>query len=75
MNFVSIDVWDENMDDMLAVAEDLGITWDIIFNQKEAAEAYGVQGVPTILLIDASGKIVARDIRGEKIEEAIKATL
>lgn len=75
VNFVSIDVWDENMDDMLAVAEDLGITWDIIFNQKEAAEAYGVQGVPTILLIDASGKIVARDIRGEKIEEAIKATL
>ncbi len=75
VSFVSIDVWDENMDDMLAVAEDLGIEWDIIYNPREATDAYGVEGVPTILLIDSTGKIAARNIRGEEIEKAIQAVL
>lgn len=40
-----------------------------------AAEAYAVQAIPTNLLIDAEGKIVAKNLRGEELYEKIAELL
>lgn len=37
--------------------------------------AYGIEGIPSIWLIDPDGKIVARDLRGEGIRRAVEAAL
>ena len=34
--------------------------------------AYGFYQIPFLVLIDKEGKIVARDLRGEKVKEAIE---
>ncbi|EMI22746.1 alkyl hydroperoxide reductase/ thiol specific antioxidant/ mal allergen [Rhodopirellula maiorica SM1] len=38
-------------------------------------EAYGIQSIPSIWLIGPDGKIVARDLRGEVLREAVRAAL
>jgi peroxiredoxin len=35
------------------------------------AQAYGVSGIPAIFLIGPDGKVIAKDLRGEKLYEAI----
>ena len=42
---------------------------------NEAAEAYAVQAIPTNLLIDAEGTIVAKNLRGEELYEKIAELL
>ena len=34
--------------------------------------AYGFYQIPFLVLIDKDGKIIARDLRGEKVKEAIE---
>lgn len=42
---------------------------------KTIFEAYGIQSIPSIWLIGPDGKIVARDLRGESLREAVKTAL
>ena len=71
LNIIGIDVWDELENHKVAV-EDLGITYpQLIDTTKAATDTYGVEGVPTILLIDRHGTIVKRDLRGDSIEAAV----
>jgi thiol-disulfide isomerase/thioredoxin len=73
INVVGIAVWDQLIDTQRAMNE-LGITWNVIFSPK-ANEAYGILGIPQILLIDADGTILARDLRDEGIAAAIENAL
>ena len=58
------------------VMKDLGITYpQLVDSTRTATEIYGVQGIPQIMLIAPDGTILARDLRGEAIEEAIKEAL
>jgi thiol-disulfide isomerase/thioredoxin len=43
--------------------------------QAAVAKLYGVEGIPAIFLIGPDGKIVARDLRGEEIQAAVKKAL
>lgn len=71
LNIIGIDVWDKPADHKTAV-ENLGIKYpQLLDNDGAATEKYGVEGVPTILLIDRDGTIVKRDIRGDNIEKAV----
>ena len=71
LNIIGIDVWDKP-DDHKAAVEGLGIKYpQLIDNEGTATDTYGVDGVPTILLIDKNGTIVKRGIRGDEIEKAI----
>lgn len=46
------------------------------WNQSETtSRAYGVMGIPSIWLIDAEGKIIARDLRGEALRQAVQKAL
>ena len=57
-----------------AIAKDK-ITWIQVSNLKEWAEPiakqYGVEQIPTTFLLDASGKIVAKDLRGEELKAKV----
>jgi peroxiredoxin/predicted CopG family antitoxin len=43
--------------------------------KNEISTSYGIQGIPSNLLIDPSGKIVAKDLRGEMLESKLKQLL
>ena len=54
------------------VMADLGITYpQLVDSTRTATETYGVNGIPQIMLIAPDGTILARDLRGAAIEEAI----
>ncbi len=64
-------VWDKPKNLGKAV-KDLHIGWpQIIDSNNTVCDLYGVQGIPHIMLIGPDGTILARDLRGEGIEQAI----
>ena len=60
-----------------AIAKD-GLTWTQISNLKHweepIAKQYKVKAIPATFLLDASGKIVAKDLRGEELKSESKRT-
>jgi peroxiredoxin len=61
-----------------AIAKD-GLTWNQISNLKfwkePIAVQYNVKSIPATFLLDASGKIVAKDLRGEELKAKVKELL
>lgn len=53
--------------------------WDELSDLKgwknEVSDYFGIQGIPSNLLIDPSGKIVARDLRGEALDQKLNELL
>jgi peroxiredoxin len=51
------------------------LTWshvsDLKYWQNEVAQLYHIQGIPANLLIDPTGKIIARDLRGQTLYEML----
>ncbi|MBQ0159544.1 MAG: AhpC/TSA family protein [Bacteroidales bacterium] len=71
LNIIGVDVWDKTADHKAAV-ENLGIQYpQLVDTTRNATEEYGIDGIPTIMLLDKDGTIVRRGIRGEEIEAAI----
>ncbi len=62
-----------------AFAAKEGVKWIQGFlgqwSKSDVAPKYGVEGIPAIFLIDADGRILAKDLRGEAIKEAVGAAL
>jgi thiol-disulfide isomerase/thioredoxin len=56
-----------------------GMVWTQGFlgewSKDRVTPTYGVYGIPAILLIDPGGKVLATDLRGPKIKEAIASVL
>ena len=69
---------DDDMDAWLKAVKEEGMPWTQVCGangkgyKKECMDLFGVSGVPSCVLIDKEGKIVARDLRGEKVKEAIE---
>lgn len=58
------------------VMADLGITYpQLVDSTRTATDTYGVMSIPQIMLIAPDGTILARDLRGAAIEEAIVKAL
>ncbi len=62
-----------------AILQD-GLVWtthvsDLLYWSSEAARIYGVQGIPTNWLIDGDGIIVASNLRGNALEQALESQL
>jgi peroxiredoxin len=61
-----------------AIAKD-GLTWNQVSNLKgwkdPIAEQYNVKSIPATFLLDASGKIVAKDLRGDVLKAKVKELL
>lgn len=72
---LGVDISDRPEKHREAVAE-LGITYpQLRCDDNGVAELYGINSIPHILLIAADGTIVARNLRGAAIEEALKKLL
>jgi peroxiredoxin len=60
---------------MKAVTKD-NLTWNHVSDLKgwksPVVAEYGIRAVPTSFLLDKDGKIIAKDLRGEKLEEKLK---
>ena len=56
--------------------KDLGMTWPQLSDlggwKSAAADVYGISSIPTSILIDGTGKIVALNLRGEKLGEKLQ---
>lgn len=61
-----------------AIADDK-LEWshvsDLKFWDNEVARLYGVRSIPTNYLIDPTGKIIAKNLRGEDLEHFLKKSL
>ena len=68
---IGLNVWDKPEAQQKLIAEK-EMTWlQLADTTRIATEVYGVSAIPQIMLIDKDGTIVARNLRGEAIEEAI----
>ncbi len=73
-NFVGIAVWEEDIENTRKAMGELPISWPVIYASQEGnnpTDQYGIMGIPQIILIAPDGTIVARDLRGEAIADAI----
>jgi len=72
---LSVAVWDKP-EDAEAAATEHGVVWNHLVDDKNlASEAYHFDSIPTILLFDADGKIIGKNLRGADIEKAVAAAL
>jgi thiol-disulfide isomerase/thioredoxin len=69
---LGVNVWDKPTEFKSSV-ENLGMTWNHItaFESKDATEAYGINGVPHIILFAPDGTIVERGLRGDKMKAKV----
>lgn len=62
---------DRNKEKWLQAIADDGLIWqhvsDLKFWNNEAAKLYGIRVIPSNVLVDSKGKIIARNLRGEDL--------
>lgn len=67
--------WDNDKDKWLEAIEQDGITWTQVSalkgSESVATDLYGVMAIPHIILIDKDFKIVAKNLHGEELREAV----
>jgi peroxiredoxin len=55
------------------------LTWthvsDLKYWQNDVAKLYGIQAIPQNLLLDPSGKIIAKNLNGEQLEKKLSQLL
>jgi len=54
--------------------EEFGLNWPTVFQggSTPVADLYRVRGYPTIYVLDAEGRIVAKDLRGEALTKRVE---
>lgn len=72
---LGVATWDKPQDTKKAMQE-LGIAYPQIYNaQNVGSDAYGISGIPEIILFGPDGKILKRGLRGEMIGDTVKQYL
>jgi len=78
LNIISVSLDNDATKWKEAIAKDK-LTWTNVSNLKQMkdpiAEQYGIQQIPTTFLLDATGKIVAIDLRGDGLKAKINELL
>jgi peroxiredoxin len=68
--------FDRNADAWKKAIVEKGLNWthlsDLKFWQTIAAQTYGIRSIPSSILCDPTGKIIALDLRGEKLGNKLK---
>ena len=66
---------DNSKENWLKAIKDDGLSWDQVSDLKgwnsEAAKTYAVQSIPFNFLVAPSGKVIARDLRGDQLESVL----
>ena len=67
---------DKTQDRWLQAIEQDGLEWHHVSDLKgwsnEVAQAYGVRSIPHTILLDQEGRIIARNLRGQALEEKLE---
>ncbi|MBR0047043.1 MAG: TlpA family protein disulfide reductase [Bacteroidaceae bacterium] len=72
---LGVATWDKPEDTQRAI-EQLHIPYPQMLNaQKAGSDAYGINGIPQIILFGPDGKILKRNLRGEALEKAVAEAL
>ncbi|GEP95368.1 TlpA disulfide reductase family protein [Chitinophaga cymbidii] len=70
---------DKTKDAWLKAIADDGLNWshvsDLKFWESAVVPLYGISGIPTNILVDPQGKIVAANLRGRALEEKLSTVL
>ena len=70
---------DDNKVDWDKAVKDDHITWCQVCDLKKwespVARRYGVDAIPANFLLDPSGKVIARNLQGEKLEQMLESVL
>ncbi len=70
---------DQNKERLTKFLGDKQVTWRQYFDglgwQNKLAKKYGVNSIPATYLLDKEGKIIAKDLRGEELEQAVAKAL
>ena len=65
--------------DWIGAIKNDGLTWtevsDLKFWNNQAAGLYSITSIPANFLIDPNGKIIARDLRGDDLENKLEEVL
>ena len=73
---VSLDMQKENW---IKAIEDDGLIWhnisDLKYWNNEAAKSYGISSIPSNLLLDENGIIIAKNLRGEDLRKKVNEIL
>jgi peroxiredoxin len=67
---------DRTKEKWLQAIEEDGLTWthvsDLKYFNSVAARAYGIEAIPFSILLDREGKIIAKNLRGQELEDALE---
>ncbi len=70
---------DQNKENWLRAIRNDGLTWthvsDLKYWQSVAAQQYGVNAIPATFLLDKNGNIIAKNLRGEALEQKLDEVL
>jgi thiol-disulfide isomerase/thioredoxin len=70
---------DRGKDEWIQAIKDDNLTWihvsDLMFWNSAAARQYNVTGIPFTVLLDAEGRIIAKNLRGEELEKKLAEIL
>ena len=68
----------DSREDFARGVEDFGVSWSVAYQGAEEApicDLYRVRGYPTILVLDADGRIVAKGLSGEALDRKVSELL
>jgi thiol-disulfide isomerase/thioredoxin len=63
---------DKNKDNWRSASKEDSIIWPSLFDDAHVGIRYNVKFIPSSFLIDPGGRIIATDLRAEKLEEKLK---
>ena len=70
---------DDNRQKLESFLKDKGISWPQFFDgqgwSNKLAVKYGIQAIPATYLLDGNGVIIATDLRGDALEQAVARAL
>jgi peroxiredoxin len=70
---------DEDLEQWQGAIKDDNLTWQQVIDAKGWAstttQAYGVDGIPANFLVDSTGKIIAKNLRGEELGKKLNELL
>ena len=71
--------FDSKKDNWIKAIQDDGLTWTHVSDLKgwgnAAGKLYGIQSIPQNILIGPEGKIIARNVRGQALQDKLKELL
>lgn len=73
LKIVGVNCWEEEAGNGPAAAKERKMTWPVIFADDSAANMYGIQAIPTLILIAPDGTIARRIVGEAEVVAAVEA--